>query len=127
MRAIVKISDTISIQSDEKESEDEVFKQIQSIQAVFEDNQCGKCKSKNVKHVVREAEGFEFFEMHCKNPSCKARLAFGHNKESKKLYPKRCEIEIVGKNKGKAKRDKEGNALWLPDNGWTVYIPKEES
>lgn len=125
MKAIVKVTDNLSVEC-ESESVDELFKQISLTQGTFEDSQCGACKGKNIRFVVREAEGFEFYEMHCKNNDCRARLSFGHSKEDKKLYAKRCETETTGKNKGKAKKDANGKTLYLPNNGWTKYVPSAD-
>lgn len=125
MEALVRINDQITIKC-ASESVDELFKQIALTQETFEDSKCGACNGKDIRYVVRTAEGYEFYEMHCKNSSCRARLSFGHSKEDKKLYAKRCETEIAGKNKGKAKRDANGKAIWLTGNGWTKYMPKEE-
>jgi hypothetical protein len=125
MKAVVKVTNSLSIES-EKESVDELFKEISTIQETFEDTKCGVCGSTDIKFVVREAEGFEFYEMHCKDTKCRARLSFGHSKENKKLYAKRCETETQGKNKGKAKRDENGKAIWLPNNGWAKYVPNKE-
>lgn len=126
MKAIIKVNDQLNIEC-ESETVDELFKQIAKMQSTFEDTKCGACNSTNIRYVVREAEGFEFFEMHCLEPKCRARLSFGHSKEDKKLYAKRLVIETNGKNKGKAKRGEDGKAVWLPNSGWTKYTAQEKS
>ncbi len=125
MEALVRINDQLTVKCS-SESDSELFKQIASVQSTFEDTKCGACGGKDVRYVVREADGYEFYEMHCRNNTCRARLSFGHPKEDKtKLYAKRCEIETTGKNKGKAVRDADGKAKWLPNNGWVKYTKEE--
>jgi hypothetical protein len=126
MRAIVKVSDFITIEGNETKDEAELFKDIQAIQTLFEDSKCGACGSKNIRHVVREAEGFEFVEIHCKNNDCRARLSFGKGKENQKYYPKRCEVKTEGKGKGTAVKYKDGKAVYLPNHGWKVYTPEKK-
>ena len=129
MKAIVKITDQISVEC-ESESSDELFKQIAAAMAndsALGDSKCGACGTTNIQYVVRENDGFEFFEQHCKNKDCRARLSFGKNKEEKKLYPKRCETVKSGKDKGKSVKGPDGKAILLPNNGWVKYDPNKEN
>jgi|TARA_Y100001937_G_scaffold92455_1_gene125200 ribosomal protein L40E len=84
----------------------EVFNQLAIYQEVFGETKCGKCGSENLRFVVRENDGNEYYELRCLD--CGARLSFGVMKKGGGLFPKR--------------KDAEGN--WLPDNGWTRWNSK---
>lgn len=81
--------------------------------------ECGCCKSKQVRPVVRtvetgegkKREEFTYYEMHCMNTTCRARLAFGCNKTGDSLFPK--------------KKGEDGQ--WLPNNGWSKYDPNAQT
>lgn len=90
----------------EAETQKEVFKYLSSLEEVFGETKCGKCGSENLRFVVRENDGNEYYELRCLD--CGAKLAFGVNKKGGGLFPKR--------------KDAEGN--WLPDKGWTKWNPK---
>ncbi len=88
------------------ETQKEVFKYLSSLEEVFGETKCGKCGSENLRFVVRENDGNEYYELRCLD--CGAKLAFGANKKGGGLFPKR--------------KDAEGN--WLPDKGWTKWNPQ---
>jgi ribosomal protein L40E len=90
----------------EAETQKEVFKYLSSLEEVFGETKCGKCGSENLRFVVRENDGNEYYELRCLD--CGAKLAFGANKKGGGLFPKR--------------KDAEGS--WLPDKGWTKWNPK---
>lgn len=85
------------------------FAQLATFQEVFGETLCGKCGSENVKFIVRENEGNEYYELRCAD--CHARLAFGAHKKGGGLFPRR--------------KDSDGN--WLPDNGWTKWNAKTKA
>ena len=93
----------------EAETVKDVFKDLSVFQEVFSENTCGKCGSGNLRYVVRENEGNEYFELKCKG--CHAKLAFGVNKKGGGLFPKR--------------KDIDGN--WLPDNGWMKWNQEKKA
>jgi hypothetical protein len=80
----------------------DVFAQIADLEEVFGIQKCGKCQCPDFRFIVRTVDDNDYYEFHCKNPKCKAKLAFGQNKKGGGLFPKR-----------KDKDDK-----WLPDGGW---------
>lgn len=123
MKAIVKVNDRLSIEVEE-EKMDDLLKGLSAVNSFFEDSECGACKGKDFGVSIRTNGGFEFIEMACKNPKCNSRLSYGREKDTKELYPVRCDREKEGKNKGKAKRDANGKAIWLPNNGWVKYSPE---
>ena len=90
----------------EGETQKDIVKQLSSLEEVFGESVCGKCGSENLRWVVRENYGNEYYELRCLD--CGAKLAFGVNKKGGGLFPKR--------------KDGEGN--WLPDKGWTKWNNK---
>tara|TARA_Y100000004_G_C8912666_1_gene411657 strand:- start:281 stop:610 length:330 start_codon:yes stop_codon:yes gene_type:complete len=107
----MKVSKTIGSLTIEFEAETvkDIFKQASSLEEVFGEVKCGKCGSENVRFVVRENDGNEYYELRCME--CGARLAFGVHKKGGGLFPRR--------------KDSDGN--WLPDNGWQKWNPKTKS
>jgi RNase P subunit RPR2 len=96
----------ITVKFEAKEQKD-MFAQIAEFQEVFEEVACGKCKSENLKFVVRkDDEENEYYELRCLD--CGAKLEFGVNKKGGTIYPKR--------------KDKEGK--YLPDKGWVKWDSK---
>ena len=93
----------------ESETVRELWKQLATFQEVFGETTCGKCGSENLRFVVRENDGNEYYELRCVD--CGARLAFGANKNGGGLFPRRI--------------DADGN--WLADNGWQKWNPKTKS
>ena len=93
----------------DRETQKEVFKELAAFEEVFGESSCGKCSSENLRFVVRENDGNEYYEIRCVD--CGARLAFGSHKKGGGLFPRR--------------KDAEGN--WLPDGGWTKWNPKTKS
>lgn len=84
----------------------DIFTQLSVFQEVFGELQCGKCGSENLRFVVRENDGNEYYELRCID--CGARLSFGVHKKGGSLFPKR--------------KDADGN--WLPDKGWQKWNSK---
>ena len=92
----------------EGEKQKDIFQQIASFQEVFEHNKCLACQCEETRFVVRIVEDNDFYEMHCTNKTCLARLAFGqHKSKAGTLFPKR--------------KDQDGK--WLPNNGWVKFDP----
>ncbi len=89
----------------------DVFEQLAGMQEVFGYcERCGLCNSERLRYVVRENDGYKFFEVHCQNVDCRARFAFGQSKQHPgALFPQR--------------KDKEGNAK--PNQGWTRWEPEQ--
>lgn len=77
---------------------------------------CQACKS-NFKPipVVREVDGNRFYELHCTNPACRARFAFGQSKDMKTLYPQR-----------KYPKSHPRAGEYKDNNGWDIWEKKEE-
>lgn len=90
------------------ETQKEVFKELAAFEEVFGESVCGKCNSDNVKCVVRENDGNEYYEMRCN--ACGARLSFGVHKKGGGLFPKR----------------KNADNEYLPDKGWQKWNSKTQ-
>jgi len=107
MKVLLKVSDKITVELEAKDQQD-MFKQIASFEEVFGVDKCGKCKSTDLKYILRMNDGDEYFELHCQK--CFAKFAFGCHKKSDTVFPKR--------------KDKEGN--FLPDNGWVKWDKEKQ-
>lgn len=98
----------------EGESHAELWEQIAQLEEAFSDHECGKCQSGNVRHIVRENDGGDkFYELHCMEMGCRARLRMSVRKKGGAFYPKR----KAGEN------DSSGleQGAWLPNNGWMRF------
>ncbi len=97
----------------------DLFKQISLFQETFEDSKCGLCGSENLQYTHRVVEANDFYELVCKEKTCRAKLRFGTSKEDKKMYPKRFKTD----NKGKAVKDEQnkGVPLGKNKNGWVKW------
>ena len=47
------------------DSQKELFSQLSAYQEVFGESVCGKCVSDNLRFVVRENDGNEYYELRC--------------------------------------------------------------
>jgi hypothetical protein len=92
----------------EGESQKDIFEAISKFQEVFDETNCGKCQSENLRFVVRNVDDNLYYELRCLD--CGARLSFGVHKKGGGLFPKR----------------KDGDK-WLPDGGWVKWNSKTES
>jgi len=89
----------------EGDTQVEIFAQLASFQEVFDETECGKCGSENLRFQVRNIEDNLYYELKCMD--CGARLSFGALKKGGGLFPRR--------------KDKEGS--WLSDRGWVKWNP----
>lgn len=122
MKLLVNTGQGLTIQA-EGETTKDLFKQIALVQKTFEDNVCGLCESRNLQYVFREAKGYEFYELRCKD--CRGKLSFGNPKADEgNLYPKRFKTD----DKGNALKDENDRAIPLGSkkNGWVKWNPEEQ-
>lgn len=99
MKLRYKVGDRLEFEV-EGTGQKEVFKELASIQEIFGEESCGLCNKKNLRFIVRNVDGNDYFEIRCSD--CGAVLAFGQHKKGGTLFPKR--------------KDEENN--WLPNRGW---------
>ncbi len=106
MQVQVKVNAKTIVTAD-GDTQAEVFEQLAGLQEVFgHAERCGMCQSERLRYVVRENEGYKFFELHCQHADCRARFVFGQSKQHPgSLFPQR--------------KDKDGNPK--PNNGWSRY------
>lgn len=107
MKLNYKVSDRLSFEL-EGEGQKEIFKELSAIQEIFGEESCGLCKSHNLRYVVRNVEGNDYYELRCVD--CGAILAFGQHKKGGTLFPRR----------------KDDDGKWLPNRGWHKYTPKQD-
>lgn len=79
------------------------FEFVASVQELFNEHECGKCKSQRIRCDVREFDGNRYYKLRCDD--CDAVIDFGQHKVGGTLFIKR--------------RDKDNRPL--PDSGWYIY------
>ena len=107
MKLNYKVSDKLSFEL-EGAGQKEIFKELSALQEIFGEESCGMCKSHNIRYVVRNVEGNDYYELRCAD--CGAVLAFGQHKKGGTLFPRR----------------KDDDGKWLPNRGWHKYTPKQD-
>lgn len=93
----------------EADSPRELFVQLATFQEVFDEGSCGKCDSTELRFIVRDNNGNQYYELKCLD--CGAKLAYGLNRKGGGLFPKR----------------KSASGEWLPDRGWTKWNNQTKS
>lgn len=99
MKIIYKIGDRLSFEL-EASGQKEAFKEIASIQEIFGEESCGICGKQNLKFIVRNVDGNDYYELKCSE--CSGILSYGQHKKGGTLFPKR----------------KDENNNYLPHKGW---------
>lgn len=107
MKLNYKVSEKLSFEL-EGAGQKEIFKELSAIQEIFGEEYCGLCKSHNIRYVVRNVDGNDYYELRCSD--CGAVLAFGQHKKGGTLFPRR----------------KDDDGKWLPNRGWHKYTPKQD-
>jgi hypothetical protein len=96
------------------ESPKDAFEQVAMAYEVFNETGCGLCGSTNIRPVHRVADRFHFYEYHCNEPGCRARLSLGQiNDSTGSLFPVR---KLLPNGKPSFQRGEPG-----PHNGWTKF------
>lgn len=135
MKAQIKTGSKLIIEVEE-DSETELFEAISSASETFTHEECGCCKNTTLRYVVREVGGNKYYELHCTDYKCRARLPFGVAKKNKgKLYPKRRwdslsngkeedETKLAGERLKRAseKAYADAHGGYLANNGWYKYV-----
>lgn len=93
----------------EGDGQKEIFKELAAVQEIFGEEKCGICGSQNLKFVVRNVDGNDYYELRCMD--CGAILAFGQHKKGGTLFPRR--------------KDDQNN--WLPNKGWHKWQGPKDS
>ena len=90
MKVSYKASDKLTFEL-ESPGQKELFKDLALIQEIFSEEKCGLCGSTNLRFVVRNVEGNDYYEVRCAD--CGAILTFGQHKKGGTLFPKRKDDE----------------------------------
>ncbi len=69
------------------DSAKDAFKKLAEFQEVFDESQCGLCRSNDLQFIVRTVDGNDYYELKCQ--SCFGKLAYGQHKSEGSLFPKR--------------------------------------
>ena len=86
---------------------------------VFGEKCCGLCGCEDISpvtRIVKKRKVYTYFEWHCQNPNCKARLSISQNLEGGSLYP----VRRLEPN-GKPATIESTEGKWGNHNGWTKY------
>lgn len=130
MKAKLKVNSNLIIEV-EQETEADLFEAISSAQEVFEHEKCGYCSNPSLRLAVRQDdEENKYYELHCKDVKCRARLPFGQAKKPKgKLYPKR-KFDSLGpaekEQRANEKKYAEEHYGYLDHNGWYKYVKESK-
>jgi hypothetical protein len=99
MKVFFKANDRLSFEL-EGSGQKEIFKELALIQEIFSEESCGLCDKDNLRFVVRNVDGNDYYELRCNG--CGGVLSFGQHKKGGTLFPKR--------------KDDDGN--YLQNKGW---------
>lgn len=81
----------------------DIIRGISEVEEVLQNDQCGCCKSRNVRPNHRRSGNYDFYEMLCQD--CGAALRLGVRQSDQKLFPRR--------------KDEDGNLL--ANGGWKKW------
>lgn len=117
MQARVNLGNGVVVVGDGTNPAD-VFQQIASMSEAFGENECGKCKGKNLRFAVRTVQdgkkSYTYYEMRCQD--CRAKLAMGQGDDGV-LYPNRFQKD----EDGNYVLNEKGFKAFKGSNGWTRY------
>ena len=103
MKVIFQVSNKLTFEL-EASTQKEIFQELATISEIFGNEMCGKCKSSNLRFIVRTVDDNNFYELLCLD--CHSKVAYGSHKKGNTLFPKR----------------KDDDGKYLPDNGWFKYV-----
>ena len=84
---VVYSSQTGTFQLHMEGNQKDIFGDLATFQEIFSHTKCQCCDSA-ARFVRRVVEDNDFYEMHCTNLNCRAKLAFGQHKKGDTLFPK---------------------------------------
>lgn len=126
MQAQLKVRNNLIITVEEDATND-LFEGLSHAQEVFDQEKCGHCGETNLRFVVRQDDkDNKYYELHCTQGKCRARLPFGLAKKGGNLYPKKrwdSLSESEQEKRGTEKAHAESNYGQLPHGGWYKYVP----
>jgi len=124
---VLRRLNNVDIEAEGDNSRD-IFGDLAKLQEVFQHSKCGCCDGTEYRYVVRKAKDakgkeFDYYELHCQDPKCRARIPFGQS-ENGVLYPKRRWGQLSEKDQEQrqdAKPAPDAKFDYLPNNGWYKY------
>lgn len=124
MKAFLNSTPNMSVEV-EGENAAALFEQIAIAQEVFSHEKCGCCGKTDFRFVVRTNDDEDkFYELHCTDFKCRAKLTFGcHKKPKGGLYPKRHWNSLSEGDKKNRGLEEEPTNKYLPNNGWFKWTP----
>jgi hypothetical protein len=109
MKVTYQITDNCRVELDGRDQRS-IFEELASLSEVFGENQCGKCKSNDIRYRVRtNKDNDKFYELVC--TSCGATMSYGCHKTGGSLFPH--------------KKDSDGK--YLPNKGWEKWVPPAQN
>lgn len=104
----------------------ELFKEMSKLANIFQHNQCGCCKSENIRFLHRvDKDENDWYELSCNE--CFAKLPFGANKgKGQTLYAKNT-WNSLSEEQQKQRADEESKCKngYLPNKGWFKFQKKD--
>ena len=70
MKVLFQPSDKLTFEI-EGAGQKEIFKGLAMVQEVFSEKKCGVCGSENIKFVVRNVDGNDYYELRCMDYWCR--------------------------------------------------------
>ena len=114
MEATIRLAGGSRLVKVEGETAKDLFENMAMAYEVFNETACGLCGSTNIRPVHRVADKYHFYEYHCQEPGCWARLSLGQlNDNNGALFPVR---KLMENGKPSFKLGDYG-----PHKGWTKY------
>ena len=110
MKAIYQVTNklTLEIEADNVKT---IMEELYQADNVFGNDECGKCHSKEIKHIVQDDDdGHKYYKLECKNPKCRAQLRLGAHKKNGTLFPRLSNPETKER---------------IPNGGWTKWVKGE--
>lgn len=128
IKAIVKGNNNLSFEVT-ADTEPELFKQIARVQEVMAVKCCGKCKSDDIKFVVRAAsKKSKWMEVVCQDFNCRAKLVYSSTEDGSMVYPKIRWDNLSDAQKDQRQDEKsysESHNGYLPNGGWFIFKKKD--
>ena len=109
MKAIYKTKNDRLTFEFEGHTHKEIVTILEGIQEVFDESECGCCKSTKIRFDVREFDGNKYYKLLCE--ACGATLDFGQHKTGDSLF---------------AKRFVKDTREPMPNRGWYKYLGGDE-
>ena len=129
MKVTYKASDKLSFEL-EGAGQKEIFKELALIQEIFSEEKCGLCGKNNLRFIVRNVEGNDYYELRCND--CGAVLAFGQHKkggsvdagsEFEVVFGVRV-VVLIASHEQKSDTQEHGNPHEADGTGAVVFVQR---